>query len=517
MTSTPSYITKNRLGIYYFQYTIPSIILKSIGQTGKQLFRKSLRTRNRRDALKKSRFLWLIMDKLSDQYFSSPESYGKAMTLLKKFHDIPDSDYPAIDNFLANLDDVEDHLLDKAIAMNQVNNAHNQTREDLLDTYKQLNRQLKNIPQFYTVIEDPRLSVLIDKWLEFKKPTLKPTSHESNKQHIGVFHGIICEIHSQDPTSSQISETMIRKFKEILEKIPVHRNAKKHNGKSYTELSELGLPPISQTTYQIYTLIAGEFIKWLESQGYPVNSKISAILSSVRKIVKSEVIKALPFDENDLIAIFNSKQYTSGNIDHAADYWVPLIALFSGARLKEICQLELSDIYQKNSIWLISINDDGDNKSIKASGSKRVIPLHPTLKKLGLLEYINMVTTKKEKRLFPYEQQTISGKFDSFSKRFGYQLKILSITAYLKQNERKSFHSFRHTVRTKFVDASIEGGLIDSIIGHESENRSIGEKTYTHTQLIPQKVKALNKLEYTIDFTKIRNWQNCKFTKLEKA
>jgi integrase len=49
MTQTPSYIAKNRLGIYYFQYAIPSAIVKNSGKSCKQLFRKSLRTRNRRD------------------------------------------------------------------------------------------------------------------------------------------------------------------------------------------------------------------------------------------------------------------------------------------------------------------------------------------------------------------------------------------------------------------------------------------------------------------------------------
>ena len=84
MTSSPSYITKNRLGIYCFQYAIPSIIVKTGQNQLKQLFRKSLHTRNRREALKQARFLWLIMDKLADKYFRDPMSYGKAMELLKR-------------------------------------------------------------------------------------------------------------------------------------------------------------------------------------------------------------------------------------------------------------------------------------------------------------------------------------------------------------------------------------------------------------------------------------------------
>jgi len=63
MTSnTTSYITKNRLGIYYFQFCLPNIFVKNDGKSSKRIFRKSLHTRNRRDALKQSRVFWLIMD-----------------------------------------------------------------------------------------------------------------------------------------------------------------------------------------------------------------------------------------------------------------------------------------------------------------------------------------------------------------------------------------------------------------------------------------------------------------------
>ena len=87
MTSkAPSYITKNRLGIYYFQYCLPNIFVKNDGKSCKRIFRKSLHTRNRRDALKLSRILWLIMDGLKLKYFSDPESFGKAMKLLMQLN-----------------------------------------------------------------------------------------------------------------------------------------------------------------------------------------------------------------------------------------------------------------------------------------------------------------------------------------------------------------------------------------------------------------------------------------------
>lgn len=64
MTKTPSYITKNRVGTYCFQYVLPSIIHSDSKNSTKKLFRKSLKTKNRRNALRLARILWLIMDNL---------------------------------------------------------------------------------------------------------------------------------------------------------------------------------------------------------------------------------------------------------------------------------------------------------------------------------------------------------------------------------------------------------------------------------------------------------------------
>ena len=39
-------------------------------------------------------------------------------------------------------------------------------------------------------------------------------------------------------------------------------------------------------------------------------------------------------------------------------FWLPLIALFTGARINEICQLHTDDVQEKNGILFISINEE---------------------------------------------------------------------------------------------------------------------------------------------------------------
>jgi integrase len=57
-------------------------------------------------------------------------------------------------------------------------------------------------------------------------------------------------------------------------------------------------------------------------------------------------------------------------------YWIPLIGLFSGMRLAEICQLHVEDIIKVDDCWCFDINDAFD-KQLNNDASVRVIPIHP--------------------------------------------------------------------------------------------------------------------------------------------
>jgi hypothetical protein len=71
----------------------------------------------------------------------------------------------------------------------------------------------------------------------------------------------------------------------------------------------------------------------------------------------------------------------------------------------------------------------------------------------------------------------------------GYRRGLLS-----GDGEMLDFHSFRHTVQTQLANASVPEFLIDDIIGHTSTSASFGKTVYTHTQLIPQKKEAIEKI-----------------------
>jgi integrase len=89
------------------------------------------------------------------------------------------------------------------------------------------------------------------------------------------------------------------------------------------------------------------------------------------------------------VKLFDHQRY---EFDLAHHFWPPLIALFSGARRREIAQLLVDDFRVVDGIpaFAIDILDD-DDKSVKTEAAKRLIPVHPELIAIGLLDYVEDV------------------------------------------------------------------------------------------------------------------------------
>lgn len=110
--------------------------------------------------------------------------------------------------------------------------------------------------------------------------------------------------------------------------------------------------------------------------------------------------KRRPFSIEQLRRIFNSPLYT-GCVDDVygyakvgdarprrARFWIPLIALFSGMRMNEICQLKVSDIRTLDGVQCFVVIEDGD-KRVKTAASERAIPIHQELIRIGFLAFVD--------------------------------------------------------------------------------------------------------------------------------
>lgn len=163
-------------------------------------------------------------------------------------------------------------------------------------------------------------------------------------------------------------------------------------------------------------------------------------------------------------------------------YYLPRIAALTGCRLNEIAQLRVCDVKLGDEPTL-SINDGHDDKKLKNSSSKRVLPVTTLL--LNLLNEL-IAGKGKNEHLFtlPYSKQ--NGYAGKPSKYFSGLLKSLDI-------KDVSFHSLRHYVVTELFNAGVKEELIGSLMGHSVGKLTTG-KIYLSGFSYNNKLKALDML-----------------------
>ena len=121
-----------------------------------------------------------------------------------------------------------------------------------------------------------------------------------------------------------------------------------------------------------------------------------------------------PFSAEDLNTLFKATWFETGRGVLTRQntyreflpyyYWLPLIGIYQGARINEICQLYLDDISQdEDGTWGIDINENREDQRLKNKASRRCIPVHPepprVLRRLQPLrrsshEQVNKVLTR---------------------------------------------------------------------------------------------------------------------------
>ena len=208
------------------------------------------------------------------------------------------------------------------------------------------------------------------------------------------------------------------------------------------------------------------------------------------------------FDLDDLKKIFcHSREYSEDKHIKPSNFWIPLLALYTGARREELCQLYISDVREIDKVWCLDINDNKPDKSVKTS-ERRVVPLHRFLTEdLNFIEFVKSLPDKQG-RLFS-EFKGINNKYGhSFGKWFGRFKEKCGIEA--EGRSKKVFHSFRHTFINTLKQAMVNESLIAETVGHAVPGETSGRygKRYNPNVLYEE---VISKLYYDIDLSHLKN------------
>lgn len=126
--------------------------------------------------------------------------------------------------------------------------------------------------------------------------------------------------------------------------------------------------------------------------------KLIALPTKISTTTTKKAAPTKPFLDANLNSLLFSWPYamyptnfTGTVLEDAYPYrfWLMPLGIFTGARLNELCQLRVHDVIKDSyGIDLISINDNGFNKSLKNQQSRREIPICSKLIGMGFLTFV---------------------------------------------------------------------------------------------------------------------------------
>ena len=339
------------------------------------------------------------------------------------------------------------------------------------------------------------LKTLIDEHLKEKE--IEKCAEGTLKEYRNSYR-LLTAIIGQDTSIRQINHKAMQEFKSGLMNMPkCVFNSSQYAGKELTEIlkvkntNTISIPTVNLHIVRVQALFEyatiHEYIDRNPAKGLKIKQQQRP--QNQRNIFEVDELKTL-FSAENFLAIRNPKPY---------QFWVPVLGLYTGCRIEEICQLHLTDIQQTNGIWYLDINDNGDDKKLKNTASIRVVPLHPFIvESLNFPAFVERLRLKQEKRLFP-ELNNEKTKYSHYPSRwFSTYKQGLGI-----DSSKKVFHSFRHTISDNLKQQMVTDSIIDELTGHAIKGESMGRygKPYQVETLYKE---AVLKLDYGIDLSHLK-------------
>ena len=323
---------------------------------------------------------------------------------------------------------------------------------------------------------ETKISELMDKledcptFLEAKKEYLG--SLDVNSKHhssMGVYQFFFSSFENLvgDKKINDIKSSDVNRYLDALAHLPPKASEKpEYKGKVFKEIIEIAkninAKAIKKSTQKKHVNYIRAFFNWCYDKLDLKRNPCAGI--SISRYKKSKEQARQAFDSTDLMKIFDPRITGSYKVPHK--FWVPLIALYSGMRVNEVAQLFTDDIKSVE----IGLDEAGqpimtpcfdvspvDGKSVKTESSERLIPVHPKLIELGLLDYHKDIQSRGLKRLFPGIKPHINGPGARVSVWFNNS--ILRTKCGI-EDHRKTFHGFRNTFwtlgdRSKVLETSM--------------------------------------------------------------
>lgn len=364
------------------------------------------------------------------------------------------------------------------------------------------------LPQLPTGEQGGTLREAFEGW---KKERERP---EGTVHEYGRAIEMFIQLHGDLPIT-EIKRSHARTFREALQLVPKSRKGALLKA-SLPDLSDYGrshptIQKVSPGTVNKQLGAVQAIAGWGRHNGLvPEDAPWSDPFNEMR--LEEEQSQREPFDARDLQTIFNAPLFTEHKLPvgakGAAGIWLPLLALFAGARQAEYAGLRVSDIREDEQtgvplMWFT--RDVKAGRRLKTKSSERVVPVHPQLIEIGFLDYVAARRKDGERAwLFPTVAPDQKGALSAWAKWWGRHLRH---HVGLKDTN-KVFHSFRHGFQDALRQATPDEELRDALAGRsggKSVSRRYGAKAMVERWGVRALKAAIDKIDYpSLDLSRVR-------------
>ncbi len=288
---------------------------------------------------------------------------------------------------------------------------------------------------------------------------------------------------------ASVTKATAREYKKLLLAYPKNRNKGNRFKKTINQLLNEGSEILSHETVRNTVGRVSSYFNWLVKQGYRDDNPFVGIAPKRTHSSRSE---RSSFTDDELRILFGTDLFKGKCYKFEWQYWLPVLGLYTGARIEELCQLKVSDFKCAENCHYIAIHGDGDVLNrVKTTCSVRDIPLHENLIDMGVLKLIE----GKHIDSYIFDLKRVNTNLSHGpSKWFGRYKSSLGFPS-----GSKVFHSFRHTFRDKLTFAGISSEYVSEMLGHEH----LGETFGRYGSAIPVKIlsEQLNKVSFESIFS----------------
>ena len=268
---------------------------------------------------------------------------------------------------------------------------------------------------------------------------------ESTDRKYGHIFRALEEALGPDKAIGDITRDDCRAVRDLLREVPSN-SAKHYPGLSLQSAVAAAkrdkAPTLAPNTVGSYMNNLRAVLNWAVEEEWLARNPAKGLVEKARPSVKRR-----GFTADELGRLF--KALASEHARTPSHFWVPALALYTGARAGEICQLRVQDVVVVDGVHCLDLSEfdaDGfrvDDKSIKNASSVRRVPLHSQLVTAGFLKFVQRQEAALEDRLFPdLEPRPNAAPSHELSKWFGRFLTRIGMA-----QPSLVFHSFRHGFR----------------------------------------------------------------------